>query len=82
MSQLKTILWFVTGVSIGAIAGILLAPRPGEDIRKKLLDKTSDIQDHITGAVTGIIDKLEKDADEEIRREDRNIVPKMNKDII
>ena len=38
----KIILGFIAGVSIGAIAAILLSPGKGSDTRKKIIDKTSD----------------------------------------
>jgi len=37
----------VVGAAIGAIAGLLFAPEPGEDTRKKLSEKTKELSDEL-----------------------------------
>ncbi len=37
----------VVGAAIGAIAGLLLAPEPGEETRKRLSDKTKALSDDL-----------------------------------
>jgi gas vesicle protein len=81
MANTKTILGFIAGASIGAIIGILIAPEKGADTRQKILDKSSDLKDAIKDGITGFIDKLQKGVDEEVKQEDRNIVPNMSNDI-
>jgi gas vesicle protein len=82
MGQTKMILGFIAGASIGAIAGILLAPDTGANTRKKIIDKSGDLKDSVKNTVTGLIDKLQKDTEEEVQSMDHNTVPKMNTDIV
>jgi gas vesicle protein len=82
MANTKTTLGFIAGAAIGAIAGILLAPDSGAATRKKIIDKSGDLKDAVKDSVTGLLDKLQKGVDEEVKQEERNAVPKMNTDII
>ena len=43
MSAGKFIAGFIVGGAIGAIAGILLAPKSGEETRKMLVDQAKDV---------------------------------------
>jgi gas vesicle protein len=81
MGNTKTILGFIAGASIGAIAGILLAPDKGAATRKKIVDKSGDLKDAIKDGVLGWLDKLEKSAAAEIKQEEERTVPKMNTDL-
>jgi gas vesicle protein len=81
MANTKAILGFIAGASIGAIIGILMAPEKGADTRQKIIDKSGDLKDAIKESITGFLDKLQKGVDEEVSRDDRNIVPKMGNDI-
>ena len=52
MTGTKTILGFIAGVSIGAIAGILLSPEKGSDTRQRILDRTGDLGSSIKDCLT------------------------------
>ena len=73
MTGTKTILGFIAGLSIGAIAGILLSPEKGADTRQKIIDRASDLGASLKDCVTDFI-KGKKAA---AQTED-SIVPKMN----
>lgn len=45
MGYTKTIITFMAGAAVGAIAGILLAPDKGSDTRQKLVSKKNDLVD-------------------------------------
>jgi gas vesicle protein len=82
MANTKTVLGFIAGAAIGAIAGILLAPDSGTGTRKKIIDKSGDLKDAVKDSITGLLDKLQKGVDEEVKQEEHKTVPKMNTDII
>lgn len=82
MANTKTILGFIAGASIGAIAGILFAPDSGVSTRKKIVDKASDLKDAVKDNVNDLLDKLQKGVDEEVNQQDYNTVPKSNNDIV
>jgi len=82
MANTKTILGFIAGASIGAIAGILFAPDSGASTRKKIADKAGDIKDAVKENVNDLLDKLQKGVDQEVSQQDHNTIPKMNNDII
>jgi len=81
MANTKTILGFIAGAAIGAIAGILLAPDSGAATRKKIIDKSGDLKDAVKDGITSWLDKLQKAVDEEVKQEEQHTVPAMNKDI-
>jgi gas vesicle protein len=74
MASTKTVLGFIAGASIGAIAGILLAPDSGTETRKKIISKSGDLTEALKDSVTGWIDKLQKGVDQEVKQEDYNRV--------
>ncbi len=41
------ILWFLAGLGIGAIAGVLYAPRSGEETREALLSKAQEGKEYV-----------------------------------
>ena len=50
-SQVKTMaLMFVGGAVLGAVAGILLAPKSGEETRKEIKDYASKVKNEVAGA--------------------------------
>jgi gas vesicle protein len=55
---------FITGVFIGAIAGlaagILLAPDKGSETRQKIIDKGEDLAGKVKNKVSGYVDDAEK----------------------
>ncbi|MEO6316461.1 MAG: YtxH domain-containing protein [Chitinophagaceae bacterium] len=55
MTGTKTILGFIAGISIGAIAGILLSPEKGSDTRQRILDKTTDLGVSLKDCLTDLM---------------------------
>ncbi|MDQ3682445.1 MAG: YtxH domain-containing protein [Bacteroidota bacterium] len=55
---------FITGVFVGAIAGlaagILLAPDKGSETRQKIIDKGGDLASKVKNKVSGHVDDAEK----------------------
>ncbi len=58
MSNTKTVLGFVAGAAVGALAGILLAPDKGTNTRKKITGKAGDISDSLKSSFDDFVDKL------------------------
>ena len=58
MSNTKTVLGFVAGAAVGALAGILLAPDKGSNTRKKISGKAEDISDSLKSSFDDFVDKL------------------------
>jgi len=42
------VLWFLAGLGLGALAGVLYAPRSGRETRQAILDATDDGRDYLT----------------------------------
>ena len=82
MANTKLTLGFIAGAAIGAIAGILLAPDSGSATRKKIADKACDVTDAVKDSITGLLDKLQRGVDQEMKQEAQQAVPKMNTDIL
>lgn len=81
MASIKTILGFIAGASLGAIAGILLAPDSGEATRKKILDKSGDIKDSIKDTVSGLVGKGQKDSNQQASQLGQYSAPATNNDV-
>jgi gas vesicle protein len=60
MSSGKVILGIIAGASIGAIAGILLAPDKGTATRKKIVDHTHDLGTLLNYWATDFIESLKR----------------------
>jgi gas vesicle protein len=60
MSSGKVILGIIAGVSIGAMAGILLAPDKGVATRKKIVDHTHDLGTLLNYWATDFIESLQR----------------------
>ena len=73
MSNKKFILAFIAGASLGAIAGILMAPDTGSATRKKVIDKSTGLKDLIKENVLAFLDKLEKGVDAEMKEENKTV---------
>ena len=43
----NSFLWFLAGLGIGAVAGVLYAPRSGEETREALLSKAEDSREFV-----------------------------------
>jgi len=63
MNCAKSISGFIAGVSIGAMAGILLAPDKGAATRKKITDHTNDLRSLLNDWMTEFIDSLKNSND-------------------
>lgn len=58
MSSSKTLLGFIAGAAVGALAGILLAPEKGSDTRQKISSKTSDLAESVKTSFGDFIDQV------------------------
>jgi gas vesicle protein len=58
MSNTKTLLGFVAGAAVGALAGVLLAPDSGSNTRKKISSKAEDITGSLKTSYDDFISKL------------------------
>ena len=71
MSADKFFAGFIMGGALGALAGILLAPSSGDETRKIISEKTSDVKDIAEESIQNIksktevmIDDIQKKGDE------------------
>jgi gas vesicle protein len=55
-----TIFTFVLGVSVGALAALLLAPKSGDELRADILDGASDGVKHVRAGSQKLKRKVEK----------------------
>lgn len=71
METRSKVLLFVAGAAVGAIAGILLAPDKGSEIRKKVTTKGKDISDSLVDFYNSVSSKFggTQNGDEEMREE-------------
>jgi len=60
MSNTKTVLGFIAGAAVGALAGILLAPDKGTDTRKKIVGKAEGITDSLKVAFNDFVEELKE----------------------
>lgn len=60
MANTKTLLGFLAGAAVGALAGILLAPDKGSETRKKISKKTSDLGDSVKSSFNDFIDGVKE----------------------
>ncbi len=61
MKALTYTLAFIGGAAAGAIAGLLLAPEKGSDLRCRVAEKSSDLRDRIAEACKKRGIRLSKD---------------------
>jgi len=54
----KTLLGFVAGAAVGALAGILFAPDKGSATRQKIADKSGDMGDSVKNKFNEFIDSV------------------------
>lgn len=54
----------VAAAAAGAIAGVLLAPEKGKDLRKKMVDKGLDFSNKMKETLKNGVEKFRKDAKE------------------
>lgn len=60
MSNTKTLLGFVAGAAVGALAGILLAPDTGTNTRKKIAGKAGDVTDSLKSSFNDFMGEVKK----------------------
>jgi gas vesicle protein len=60
MANTKTLLGFLAGAAVGALAGILLAPDKGSETRKKISKKTGDLGDSLKGSFNDFVDGIKE----------------------
>ncbi len=58
MSESKAALGFLAGIAVGALAGLLLAPEKGADLRSKIAGKASDVTDSVKSSLDSAVDHL------------------------
>jgi gas vesicle protein len=63
MSNSKLLVGFLVGAAVGGALGILLAPDKGEETRKKILEKGSDLGDSLSDFSDTIKDKFNEVVD-------------------
>ena len=56
MNSSNTMLAFLAGAAVGAIAGILFAPDKGSVTRKKISSKTGELADSVKSSFSSFID--------------------------
>ena len=44
----NSFMWFLAGLGLGAVAGVLYAPRSGRETRQAILDAADDSRDYLT----------------------------------
>lgn len=58
MANTKTLLGFLAGAAVGALAGILLAPDKGSETRKMISKKTGDLGESLKGSFNDFVDGI------------------------
>lgn len=58
MDSGKIIIGVLSGLAVGSVLGILLAPNKGVDTRKKILGKSDEIKDSLNEKLSQIIDSI------------------------
>jgi len=58
MNSSKTFIYLLTGIAVGAAAGILLAPHSGAKTRKKIAKRTRNLLGDIKGKADEVADQL------------------------
>jgi gas vesicle protein len=77
MNTGKVILGVIAGASIGAIAGILLAPDKGAATRKKIVDHTNDLRSILNDWATDFIESMKNAGEHNINETDQVVTPDM-----
>ncbi len=72
----KALSGFIFGAAIGVAAGLLFAPRSGEETRKRLQDKAKEYTDDVTQKLSDKIDNLREhvtEAGEEVKSKTQKV---------
>lgn len=69
----KLLLGLVIGASVGAIAGLLLAPDSGEKTRKKIKDASQTFKDDLNNKLHQVSEKLDDETIDELKHQFKNI---------
>ena len=75
MSSGKVLLGVLTGIAVGALAGILLAPEKGVETRKKIASKGHDLTEGLTEKFNEFLDSI-NDELENVKDKAENIKTK------
>ncbi|HOY97194.1 MAG TPA: YtxH domain-containing protein [Catalimonadaceae bacterium] len=71
----KVIVGFLCGVAAGALAGILLAPNSGEETRKIIADKATDLKDDLSNQLSSTFGRLSEQVNNSLGlKKNNNIV--------
>jgi gas vesicle protein len=71
----KVIAGFLCGVAAGALAGILLAPNSGEETRKIIADKATDLKDDLSNQLSSTFGRLSEQVNNSLGlKKNNNIV--------
>jgi gas vesicle protein len=60
MSNTKTVLGFIAGAAVGALAGILLAPDKGSETRRKIAGKAGGVTDSLKSAFNDFVEEIKE----------------------
>ena len=56
MSKVNVVIGAMAGLAVGALLGVLFAPKQGKETRKKISKKTKDSADSLKGKFNDIVD--------------------------
>ncbi|MFD2907136.1 YtxH domain-containing protein [Flavobacterium ardleyense] len=59
MKSSNVLLGVVGGLAAGAVLGVLFAPDKGENTRKKIAQKSSDLKDNLTDSFSDFVSNVE-----------------------
>lgn len=76
MSAGKFLAGFIVGGAVGALAGLLLAPKSGEETREMIAQKSSEIYDKTEDSINEIKEKAE-DVVEDLQKKGDEIIAKI-----
>lgn len=77
-SGVKTLIGFITGVSVGAALGILYAPQKGTTTRKRIARRSGDIVDDVKDMMDDSVDEI-KNRYESVKKDAKDWADKVKK---
>jgi gas vesicle protein len=60
------LLGILAAVTVGALAGMLLAPEKGKDLRKKIVSKGTDLKDKLKDKIKSNVDRFRMEEEESL----------------